>query len=174
MIKQIQDFPDYYIEDNGTVYSDKSNKYKCSRGLIKLKGFVNKGGYKYIDLVDGSRHKRYAIHQLVAMNFVDGYFDGAVVDHKDNNTLNNNAYNLQWVTQRENIIKSYNTLGPTRNYYYYYLYNDNIKYGPFKSYNKLIEFVKNENIDTAIHSLQLYGHSRGWFIQKVSKEDYGK
>lgn len=174
MIKQIQDFPDYYISDDGTVYSDKTHKYKCNRGMIELKGHINHGGYRYVDFVDGPRHKRYAVHQLVAMYFIDGYFNGAVVDHKDNNKLNNDVSNLQWVSQRENVLKSYDTLGPTRNYYYYYLNNDNETYGPFKGYQKLINFISDNNIDTAIHSLQLYGHSRGWFIEKISKEDYEK
>ena len=33
-IKQVKDFPEYYVSDEGDVYSDKTNKYKCKR-IIK-------------------------------------------------------------------------------------------------------------------------------------------
>jgi len=39
----------------------------------------------------------------IAKEFVDGYFEGAVVDHIDRDPTNNNPSNLQWITQSENI-----------------------------------------------------------------------
>lgn len=174
-LKQIKDFPEYYISDEGSVYSDKTNKYKCKRGLIELKGFINKGGYKYVDLVDGLRHKRYGIHQLVASYFIREPLKGEVVDHIDNNKLNNNVKNLQLLTQKNNVVKSYSHTSPVRNYNYYYFFSpDNKIFGPFKGYNSLIKFIKQNNIDTSVYSLQLYGHSKGWSIKKVKKEYYEK
>ena len=120
-IKRLTDFPDYYISDTGKVFSDKTNKYKSKKEWHELKGFINKMGYKYVDLVDGTRHKRYGVHQLVAKYFVSGYFNGAVVDHKDRNKINNVKDNLRWVTQKENIKFGYDIMPATRNYYYYYL-----------------------------------------------------
>ena len=52
-------------------------------------------------------------HRLVATCFVDGYFEGAVVNHKDGNTLNNHYTNLEWTTQRNNIIDGNNRNGQT-------------------------------------------------------------
>lgn len=172
-IKQVKDFPEYYVSDEGDVCSDKTNKYKCKRGLIRLKGFINRGGYRYVDLVDGSRHKRYGVHQLVASHFIREPLDGEVIDHIDNNKLNNNVNNLQLLTQKNNVIRSFIHTPPVRNYNYYYLFSpQNESFGPFKGYNKLAEFVKQNNIDTAIHSLRFYGHSKGWTIRMIKKEDY--
>lgn len=43
------------------------------------------------------------VHILVARAFVPGYRPGLVVNHKDENTRNPYATNLEWVTQKENI-----------------------------------------------------------------------
>lgn len=53
-------------------------------------------------------NKKYMLHVLVAQNFVDGYCSESeeyVVDHKDGNTLNPAASNLEWVTKSHNIKK---------------------------------------------------------------------
>jgi hypothetical protein len=47
--------------------------------------------------------KECKVHRLVAEYFCDGYFDGATVNHKDCNKLNNNSYNLEWCTASYNI-----------------------------------------------------------------------
>ena len=41
----------------------------------------------------------------IAKEFVDGYFDGAVVDHIDSDPTNNHPSNLQWITQSQNTLK---------------------------------------------------------------------
>lgn len=43
------------------------------------------------------------IHLYVAYAWVDGYFEGAEVNHKDFNRNNYNVSNLEWVTHKENI-----------------------------------------------------------------------
>jgi len=48
------------------------------------------------------------VHLYVAYGWVDGYFDGAEVNHKDFNRMNYNADNLEWVTHLENIQYSLN------------------------------------------------------------------
>lgn len=46
------------------------------------------------------------VHLYVAHGWVDGYFEGAEVNHKDFNRLNNCADNLEWVTHSDNIKHS--------------------------------------------------------------------
>ncbi len=43
------------------------------------------------------------IHLYVAHGWVDGYFKGAEVNHKDYNRNNYNYTNLEWITHRSNI-----------------------------------------------------------------------
>lgn len=43
------------------------------------------------------------VHLYVAHGWIDGYFDGAEVNHKDFDRNNYNANNLEWVTHEENI-----------------------------------------------------------------------
>ena len=43
------------------------------------------------------------VHMYVAYGWVDGWFKGAEINHKDFNRMNYNADNLEWVTHQENI-----------------------------------------------------------------------
>ena len=43
------------------------------------------------------------IHLYVAHAWVDGWFEGAEVNHKDFDRMNYHADNLEWVTHKENI-----------------------------------------------------------------------
>lgn len=48
------------------------------------------------------------VHLYVAHGWVDGYFEGAEVNHKDFNRKNNNYDNLEWITHKENVRYSVN------------------------------------------------------------------
>ena len=64
------------------------------------------GGYLTVGLCKDSEQKNCRIHKLVAETFIckpKGF--GLVVDHIDNDQLNNELDNLQWVTNRENSSK---------------------------------------------------------------------
>lgn len=47
---------------------------------------------------------------MVAINFVDGYEDDFIVNHKDGDKENNHFNNLEWVSRSDNQIHSYNKL----------------------------------------------------------------
>lgn len=46
------------------------------------------------------------VHLYVAHAWVEGYFEGAEVNHKDFNRENFHADNLEWVTHAENVAQS--------------------------------------------------------------------
>ena len=81
------------------VYLKSVKQYRRYKGKI-MKSHPSKGGYLHIPV---GRYKGIKIHRAVAIAFVPGYFDGAEVNHKDENRQNNRADNLEWVTHQENI-----------------------------------------------------------------------
>lgn len=94
------DFSDYKISNYGNVLNKKSK-------LIKLT--IDDNGYVTVRM----RHKNskkdvtYYVHRLVAISFVDGRTDKRnFVNHKDENRQNNHYKNLEWLTNRKNIIYS--------------------------------------------------------------------
>ena len=75
---------------------------KIKNKLIQEKEFKKINGY-YRITVD---NKLLTIHRLVALTFVknDNPFIYNVVNHKDGNKLNNHFINLEWISQKENIL----------------------------------------------------------------------
>lgn len=86
----------YTINELGEVYSNLSNRY--------LKGYIL-NGYKSIGLSNNGKCKHYFLHRLLYQAFKGDLIEGLVIDHIDNNTLNNALDNLQQTTQRHNCSK---------------------------------------------------------------------
>ncbi len=72
-----------------------------------LKYSIDSFGYKFVVLSVKNKQKSIKIHQLVAMAFLGHKPCGMkiVVDHIDNERLNNRLENLQLISQRENCHK---------------------------------------------------------------------
>jgi len=72
-----------------------------------LKSGVESSGYLIVGLSKNGKQSMKRIHQLVAIAFLNHEPNGqkTVVDHVDNNQLNNNVNNLQLITNRENCTK---------------------------------------------------------------------
>lgn len=88
---------DYYITENGEVYSRKSNQW--------LKGSLNSNGYLvYTIYFETGKCKKLMAHRMVMETFQPiENSKNYVVNHKDFNPLNNNVNNLEWCTQSENV-----------------------------------------------------------------------
>jgi len=91
-----------------------------SRGRIKSMNYNNTGkegvmsptisqrGYYCLYIWKDKKKKRFNIHILVAMAFLDHVpngLKGLIIDHIDNNKLNNFVENLQKTTVRVNVSK---------------------------------------------------------------------
>ena len=97
----IKDFPDYYICDNGDVYSRKyhpSQNRNCR--FKKLNPFI-KYGYAYVSLWKDLEDKQVRVHRLVAEAFIPNPENKKTVDHIDRDVHNNDVSNLRWATDTE-------------------------------------------------------------------------
>jgi hypothetical protein len=89
---------DYAITVCGKLYNLSTKKW--------IKPTI-KNGYKYVNLsAYGDSQRHYSIHRLVAMTFIPNPNNLQVVDHINNDPLDNRVENLQWLTQKQNINRS--------------------------------------------------------------------
>lgn len=107
--KKINNFSDYYITDNGYVYSRK--EYKNPTGRIKkIKNNLLNTGYLRVSLCKNNTVYSKDIHRLVAEAFIPNPENKPQVNHKNGNKTDNRADNLEWVSCKENINHSFDVL----------------------------------------------------------------
>lgn len=87
--------PFYSVSDCGRIKNRRNGRI--------LSGSLHNDGYIFVT-IDGTQKP---LHRLIAHCFCEGYEEGKVVNHKDGNKQNNFATNLEWATQRENVIHSF-------------------------------------------------------------------
>jgi len=114
--KQIVGFEDYYVTQFGNIYSTrwKNKRMVSALGLklpqdlkpIKL-SVVKSRRYNYANIYSNNGGRAsIRIHRLVYQYHnqnTDCLREGFVIDHIDNNPLNNHIDNLQQITQSQNI-----------------------------------------------------------------------
>ena len=101
----------YQVSNIGRVKSlpkkiNNRHSFYISKEKLR-KHTVNKHGYISIGLCKNGKYKQFRVHQLVAMAFLNHRLGGKlVVDHINEDKLDNRVENLQMITQRENTIRS--------------------------------------------------------------------
>ena len=100
---------EYHVSREGFVKSTKGGKERI------LVGGVTKNGYRKLVLqqrLGQKGEKQVCVHTLVALAFIGnpptpmGRTQGcSVVDHKDEDKLNNHVDNLHWIPVKDNICK---------------------------------------------------------------------
>jgi hypothetical protein len=96
--KTINGFENYQINSLGMVKNVKRNTI--------LQSYITKRGYYSVKLCNSEVKKSKNIHRLLGIYFLNNGVDGNfVVDHKDNNPLNNSLDNLQIISKRLNSTK---------------------------------------------------------------------
>lgn len=171
-MKPIDEFEGYYITNMGRVLCNRVSN-RCKDGSmheIKQKCGHNKQKYLNVICCNNNEQRTFMVHRLVAQYFVPGYFEGAVVNHIDGDNRNNKASNLEWITQRENIHKSYKTshMGPRRHYIQWKFYSpSNLLLGIFDGVNEIGKFAEEHNLNLSVQSLKKYHCSKGYTIEKI-------
>ena len=93
--KEIEGFENEYLVSNlGRVKNSRTGKI--------LHPWIS-NGYAIV----GLHGVYYRVHRLVAQAFCPNITGGEVVNHIDGNKLNNNSFNLEWVSQKENVRHYY-------------------------------------------------------------------
>jgi hypothetical protein len=112
MVLPIEGMPDYFIADNGTVYSKKiSKRYNPFGDMRVVRPRKHPSGYLYIGLYIGAgKNKKRLwrrVHRVVAEAFLNKIPEGMNCDHIDGNRHNNELSNLRIVTHSENCLAGY-------------------------------------------------------------------
>ena len=99
--ENIPEFESYQVSNLGNVRSLKYGKERI------LKKPIGAGGYIQVGIYKNKKCSKRTINQLMAIAFLNHKPCGhkMVVDHIDTNKLNNKLYNLQVITNRENLSK---------------------------------------------------------------------
>ncbi len=96
----------YQISNKGRIKSILFTNNQITKKQDKIMKPQLRNKYLIINLSKDSKRKQYSIHRLVAQEFIKNPNNYNVVNHLDYNTLNNNADNLEWCTQKQNVKHS--------------------------------------------------------------------
>ena len=123
MIEEFRDIPNYegiyQVSNLGRVKSlarKNSIGRRVNEKIMKLS--IASDGYLNTGLRKDNKSKSRRVHQLVAESFLGHVPCGykIIVDHIDENPLNNRLDNLQLWSHRNNIAKGYKSKGGTSEY----------------------------------------------------------
>lgn len=117
--KDIEEYEGIYqISNFGNIRSldriivDKNKTYLL-HGKILKQGIRNT--YKVINLHKNAKRKSYQVHRLVANAFIPNPNNYDIVNHIDENPINNNVNNLEWCNQKHNVNHSIHKLYSQKN-----------------------------------------------------------
>ncbi len=106
--KDIPGYELYYEVSNTGRVRRKRRTYYNNIGKITLDEkelcpYSNKSGYKYINLQVNKCKVRFPVHKLVALAFIPNPNNYLIINHKDENKINNNVDNLEWCDTSYNL-----------------------------------------------------------------------
>ena len=108
-IKEIRGIPDYYISDEGIVYSTKiSPRYNPKGEMRVLRPRTHPSGYMYCGFFVGKGPNKQRlwrrVHRVVVEAFIGKIPKGKEINHKNLDKHCNNVSNLEIVTRSQNAI----------------------------------------------------------------------
>lgn len=164
MLKEIKEYKDYYVNEEGEIFSLKSGKMK------KRKPWKDsKGRYLIVNLSKDGKVSKKLVHRIAAETFLPNPENLNCVNHIDANPANNNVKNLEWCTTKENIHKSYLTSGMNqkRNEVKVNLFYNNLYIKTFDNIKDACEYASETYDDVSYSGLNRNHKSGKAFIEKV-------
>ena len=105
--KQIKDFPGYFVDNKGNVYS---RNYNHTGRIKKLTPKKTKFGYLMITVRNANKNAYKQLHRLVAEAFIPNPENKSQVNHKNGIKTDNRIENLEWATASENVLHRFRVL----------------------------------------------------------------
>lgn len=103
--KPIKGFEERYeVSNKGRI---KSLNYNNTGEARLLKNSISNTGYYVVMLYRDGKAKRKFVHRLVAETYLPNPNNYPIINHKNENKLDNRVYNLEWCTYSYNL--SYGT-----------------------------------------------------------------
>lgn len=94
MNKKIPFFENYSVSDDGIVQNNRTGKI--------LRQQEDKNGYMRVILTKDGKQKRFGVHRLVALTYLENENNLPQINHIDGDKKNNSVNNLEWVTGQQN------------------------------------------------------------------------
>lgn len=155
----------YKVTNDGRIWSEYIQDF--------MKPYYSKGGYMRVKVNFGNRNKKFMVHRLVALAFIQNddptYF--TQVDHINCNRTDNRVQNLRWVTPKQNTQHAIE-LGNRDWYHYTFINSETGEILEFQNAYKACKYFGrsyqvgtiNNNANTGIPVKS--GHYKGWIINK--------
>lgn len=140
---EIDGFENYEVSNLGKVRNIKSGR--------TLKPHLNHNGYLKHSLYKHDKQKELFLHRIIAIAFIDNPGKKPQVNHIDENKLNNDLSNLEWCTERENIIHGTRT-----------------KRAAEKCSKKVVQLDLNDNVLNEFESMTQAGQETGTSVGDIS------
>ena len=106
--KVVEGYPSFMISDQGRVLNSRTGNILCP--------FKNNGKYLRIALRSYGKHKNLLVHRMVASAFIKNPTGLPVVDHKNNDYLDNRVENLRFASHSQSAMNRRFERTPTSQY----------------------------------------------------------
>lgn len=101
------DYPGYFCTYDGKIAQMEFTEYGELKKFLLMKLEQTDNGYQRVEIYfKDNRRRHISVHHIVYSTWVGFIQEGTVIDHRDCNPMNNNADNLQQITQAENIQRA--------------------------------------------------------------------
>lgn len=171
--KDIEGYEGFYqISNLGNIRSldrwvvNRAGKRQFIRGRLMKPWADSRNCYLEVTLCKNGKERKCLMHRLVASAFIPNPNNYPEVDHIDHNPKNNSVENLRWVTHKENLHNSYDTMSPVRNYRSCTLIFPDGQTMDFETVTDMRRYRDRYNLPFGGHAINYYGHSGGYELVK--------